>query len=159
MSGHDTSGQLAASINQFLANQARLACLLVHPNPTQLRAAAHWLAARAPWPILRVGEALSAAPHDVAPRDVAPRGVALHDRPAAAGPHWSRDAAAHPPGPVLVTDVALLFEPALALDPLRPAARRGPPHGAHRRLAGRRRRRPVDLCRAGARPLSHLANV
>lgn len=109
---------LVDAVDQFLAAPPREACLLlVSPDPARLGRAAGDLAARYGWPVWRVGETLSAALLDVAPRD----------RPAAAA-RWFRDAAdARASGPVLLVDVALLFEPALALNPLgllREAARR-----------------------------------
>lgn len=101
---------LIMSVNQFLAAPPYEACLLlVHPDPARLRQATQQLSHVFDWPGWPVGQELGLVLLDVAP----PR------RPSVAG-RWFREAgAARRPGPVIVGDIALLFEPTLELDPLR----------------------------------------
>ena len=104
-----TNDQLA-TIQEFLAAPLYEACLLlVHTDPLRLEESASQLEERYGWRRWPVGRELSAVMLD----------VAVHDRgPAAA--HWFRAAVdSRRPGPILATDIALLFEPALQLDPLR----------------------------------------
>lgn len=97
-------------VQDFLAAKPYEACLLfVHADPFRLDEAAVQLEERYGWRRWPFGGELSAALLD----------VPVHDRgPEAAS--WFRAAVdARRPGPILVSDVALLFEPALSLDPLR----------------------------------------
>jgi hypothetical protein len=101
---------LVRTINQFLASPPFPACLLlVHPDPSRLIAAVDQMRDLYRWPDWRTGHELSAALLD----------VLASDRPAAAANWFAKAAAARKPGPVLVTGIDLLFEPALRLDPLR----------------------------------------
>lgn len=102
--------RLTAAIERFVAAPPYEACLLlVAAQPQRLDEALAALGLARGWPEWRVGEALSPLLAALAP----------DARPAFA-PRWFRDAAAaRAPGPVLIADVALLFEPALRLDPLR----------------------------------------
>ena len=101
---------LITSVNQFLAASPYEACLLlIHQDPARLHEATRWLSHVFNWPCWPVGEGQSAALLDVAPQS----------RPSAAA-RWFRDTcAAYRPGPVIVSDIALLFEPSLELHPLR----------------------------------------
>ncbi len=101
---------LIASVNQFLTAPPYEACLLlVHPHPVDLHDAMLRLEAAFHWPGWPAGQELAAVLLDVAPQL----------RPSVAA-GWFREAcAARRPGPVLVSDIALLFERALSLDPLR----------------------------------------
>lgn len=101
---------LVEVVNQFIATPPYEACLLlVHPDPAHLQQATRRLSEACHWPDWPVGRALAAALRDTAPPL----------RPTTAA-RWFRDtAAAHRPGPVLLSDIALLFEPALELQPLR----------------------------------------
>lgn len=88
----------------------RSACtLLVHQDIQRLEEAAALLRQRYGWPCLSVGRELSAALRD----------EPLPCRPRAADLRLSEMLRARAPGPVLCTEIDLLFEPALSLDPLR----------------------------------------
>ena len=84
-------------------------CLLVHPKVVQLERAGQYLQARYAWPTLSIGTALSGALLDIAP----------HQRPSEV--HSAFQAAVHRllPGPILCRNIDILFEPVLAIDPLR----------------------------------------
>lgn len=101
---------LVEPVKQFLATTPYEACLLLlHPDPARLRQAIGQLSAVFDWPVWAVGAGLCAALLDETPPA----------RPAAAA-HWFRETcAAYRPGPVIVSDIALLFEPSLELHPLR----------------------------------------
>lgn len=104
-----TNEQLA-TIQEFLAAPPYEACLLfAHTDQFWLEESATQLEELNGWHRWAVGRELSAVLLN----------VPVHDRgPAAA--HWFRAAAdSRRPGPVLATDIALLFEPTLQLDPLR----------------------------------------
>lgn len=111
---------LISNIQQFLAAPPYQACqLLVHPDPAQLNAIIVGLIDRLGWPEWRVSESLSAWLLDVCPVD----------RPTTVAHQFRRAGALNTPGPVFVSDIALLFEPAFRLDPLRlllDASRRKP---------------------------------
>jgi len=114
-----TNDQLT-TIQDFLAAKPYEACLLfVHTDPFRLEEAASQLEERCGWRRWPVGRELSAALLDTPAND---RGLAAAE--------WFRAAVdARRPGPILITDIALLFEPALHLDPLplmRKASRRTP---------------------------------
>lgn len=87
-------------------------CLLVDPDITRLQHAAHIVAARHDWPTLSIVGVLGDALLAIAPdrRSSQVKGI-LED---ALRQHRGRPGAA-----VVVTDVDILFEPTLALDPLR----------------------------------------
>ena len=101
---------LQLALEQFLAARSYYpCCILAHADVRQLQQAADLVLARYHWPILSVGTILSAALLSVVPQKRARAAhIALLDmiRPFA-------------PGPLLCTDIDLLFEPALTLDPLR----------------------------------------
>lgn len=114
------SGNLFNIVQQFLAATTYEACLLiVHPDPLRLYEAIAQIElqlTQAAWP---VGRELGAALLDTPANDRGP-----------ATARWFRAAVdARRPGPILITDIALLFEPVLQLDPLRlllDASRRTP---------------------------------
>jgi hypothetical protein len=82
--------------------------LLVHPDIRTLEQAADSLVRRQGWPRLAVGEELSAALLAESPRD----------RPRGADRWFTSRLAAMAPGPVLCSEIDLLFEPTLSLDVL-----------------------------------------
>jgi len=101
---------LVESVNQFLAAPPYEACLLLlHQDPARLHEATLRLSEAFQWPGWPAGQALAAALLD----------TALPLRPAAAARWFGEACAARRPGPVLIGDIALLFEPALQLNPLR----------------------------------------
>ncbi len=102
--------RLLLDIDRFLAAQPfHPCCLLVHPSTAHLRDLGHALAEHYGWPRVSLIDLL-----------VEP----LIDAPVGRRPSLARDevlaaATHHAPGPVLLTDINLLFEPSLRLDPLR----------------------------------------
>jgi hypothetical protein len=102
----------------FLIATAYHHCLLlVHTEIPKLDAAAEHLDSIYGWPSLSIGRELAAVLVSESPGD----------RPAAARRWMETTLAKAAPGPILVTGVDLLFEPALKLDPvalLRQASRR-----------------------------------
>ena len=114
-----TNDQLT-TVQDFLAAKPYEACLLfVHADPFRLEEAAAQLEERYGWRRWPVGRELSGALLD----------VAVHERGPETG-RWFREAVdARRPSPILVTDIALLFESSFQLDPLRlllEASRRTP---------------------------------
>lgn len=102
--------QLHLALERFLASRPYYpCCLLVHRDVRQLQQVAELLRTWHPWSVLAVGAALSTALRTVAP----------HQRSRAAHPALVAAVRPYAPGPLLCTDIDLLFEPALALDPLR----------------------------------------
>lgn len=100
---------IADHIDQCLAQRPYYACvLLVHVELRTLEAATQQLAERTGWRMLPAGRTLAGI--------LAARPPAW--RSAAAGTALDGALAGLLPGPVLCTDLPLLFEPALALDPL-----------------------------------------
>ena len=101
---------LHAAMADFLAHPSYHPCLLlVHPDIRRLMDASDELASVHGWPRLRVGRELSAALLAVPPAD----------RPRAAQRWMEEQVSQMAPGPVLCTEIDLLFEPTLQLDPLR----------------------------------------
>ncbi len=101
---------LHAAMADFLAHPSYHPCfLLVHPDIRRLADASDELASAHDWPRLRVGRELSAALLAVPPAD----------RPRAAQRWMEEQTSRMAPGPVLCTEIDLLFEPTLQLDPLR----------------------------------------
>ena len=100
---------LATGIERLLAGTTYYACLLlVHPDPRELEERANRLHVAYGWARLPVGKELSAALLGEMPAR----------RPAVAQ-RWLGDRLAElAPGPVLCTEIDLLFEPSLLLDPL-----------------------------------------
>lgn len=100
---------LVNSVNHFLAAALYEAyLLLLHPDPARRPAATRRLADRLGCPRRPVGAELAAALLPAAPA----RRPALATR-------WFADAcAAYRPGPLIIDDIALLFEPALELNPV-----------------------------------------
>lgn len=102
--------QLQLVLDQFLATRSYYpCCILAHTDVRQLQQAADFVLACYHWPLLSIGTALSAALLSMAPPQ---RARAAHTtlvdaiRPLA-------------PGPLIIIDIDLLFEPSLALEPLR----------------------------------------
>ena len=83
--------------------------LLVHPDIGRLHTTQKMIQERYRWPALSVGQVLAEGLLAVAPRR----------RPRMAPQTLSKAVREHEPGPLLCTDIDLLFEPALRLDPLR----------------------------------------
>ena len=97
-------------IAQFLATPPYHACLVVvHLEVERLQTAVAAIQGHYRWPTLAISQVLSQEVQAVAPRR----------RPSLAARALSRAIHAHAPGPLLCTDVTLLFEPVLHLDPLR----------------------------------------
>lgn len=93
--------------------------LLVHPHIAVLRTTAQRLVAHYGWSTVSLGTFLSEALLDVAPQR----------RPHEVRPLLNRALRQALPGPVVCTDIDLLFEPSLSLDPLwllRECSRRTP---------------------------------
>ncbi|MFL5802090.1 MAG: BREX-3 system P-loop-containing protein BrxF [Roseiflexaceae bacterium] len=102
--------QLQLALDRFQAARPYYpCCLLVHPDVRQLQKVAEHVVAWYRWPVLSIGTTLSAALLTVAPGR---RSRETHAMLAAATQRFA-------PGPVLCADIDLLFEPSLALDPLR----------------------------------------
>lgn len=114
-----TNDQLTI-IQDFLAVKPYEACLLfVHADPFRLEKATSALEERYGWRRWPIGRELSTALLD----------VPVQDRESAARRWFRADVDARRLGPILVTDIALLFEPSFLLDPLRlmlEASRRTP---------------------------------
>ena len=114
------------AVVEFLAEHPDAACvLLVHPDVQVIQRNAEDLAAALGAQPVSVGKELSGA---------------LLGEPSQARPRLARawllsTATRQAPGPIVLTDIDLLFEPAWALDPLASAALRQPFGSAHRRLA------------------------
>lgn len=105
-----TTDDLFPAIDHFLAIQPYYPCLLlVHPEMARLYAATRQILSQYAWPGLSIGSLLSQALLPVAPKQ----------RPRQAKRTFADTVQAHVPGPVLCTDIDLLFEPSLYLDPLR----------------------------------------
>ena len=102
--------RLLLDIDRFLAAQPFHPCgLLVHPSTAYLSDLGHALADHYGWPRVSLADLL--VDH-------------LVDAPVDRRPSLARDdvlaaATRHAPGPVLLADIDLLFEPSLHLDPLR----------------------------------------
>ncbi len=96
-------------LTTFLDPRSTRPCLLlVHPDPVRLEDVATFLHAEHDWPRFSVGCMLSAALLPVTPKA----------RPRKAADYWMDSLRARAPGPVLCTEVDLLFEPDLELNPL-----------------------------------------
>lgn len=101
---------LQLALERFLAARPYYpCCVLIHPDVRRLQQVAESLRAWYPWPVLSIGAALSGALLAIAPPQ----------RPRAAHTALADAVRPHAPGPLLCTELDLLFEPSLALDPLR----------------------------------------
>lgn len=101
--------QLQLAVDRFLAEQPRYpCCLLVHPEVVVLERTAESLAGQHGWPVLSVGAVLSQALLEIEPRR----------RPSRVRPVIAKAVQERVPGPLICTDIDLLFEPSLSLDPL-----------------------------------------
>jgi len=104
----DTSN-LNTAVSRFLASTPYHACLLlIHPEIVRLQTAVSHLTQTYDWPALSVGKEVSQSLLPIAPRQ----------RSRQAKRVLPELISRHTPGPLLCTDIDLLFEPALALDPL-----------------------------------------
>lgn len=96
-------------VERTLAARPYFPCvLLVHTDVRTLEIIGERLAARAGWPLFAVSRVLVGALS----------GAATNERSMVASTALNQPLAQLRPGPVICTDLALLFEPALALDPL-----------------------------------------
>ena len=96
-------------IDRTLAARPFYPCvLLVHTDIARLQRTAGKLAERSGWPQLAISQVLADALIEVAPSR----------RTMVASGALDRHLARHRPGPVVCIDLALLFEPALSLNPL-----------------------------------------
>ena len=97
------------AVATFLATSGYYRCLLVvHPEIRRLEAAANELVSAYGWPRLSVGGEVSAVLRVVPPARY----------PRAASRCIDANVGQMAPGPVLCTEIDVLFEPALKLDPL-----------------------------------------
>jgi hypothetical protein len=95
--------------SHFLTTRPNNACLhLVHPGIDYLQAAVRYLTTNYNYPRLAVGHILAETLLPVAPQQY-PRQI---------GQLLTQHVKNHAPGPLLCTDIDLLFEPAFSLDPL-----------------------------------------
>lgn len=102
--------RIQMAIERFLAAQPFYpCCLLVHLDVVRLRQVALQVAGQYAWPVLPVGALLSAA---LLPIDA-------RRRPAMAQPVLERAVEQHEAGPIICSEIDILFEPSLSLDPLR----------------------------------------
>ncbi len=102
--------QLQVSLDRFLATRPyHPCCLLVHPDVRQLQKVAEQIITWYRWPTLSIGSTLSTALLGVAPQQ----------RPRETHAVLATTVQRFAPGPVICTDIDLLFDPTLALDPLR----------------------------------------
>lgn len=100
---------LPVAIADFLADPGYRPCLLlVHPGIRRLTEAVDELSSKYGWHRLRVGQELAAALVSEPPRR----------RPRAAHRWMTSRLGQMAPGPVICTEIDLLFEPTLELDPL-----------------------------------------
>ena len=101
---------LQTAIERFLAAPPYYPCLLlVHPDVSCLRRVEEQITHRYNWQTLSVGRILSRELLSVAPKR----------RPHVPPKALPEAVQAYQPGPVLCTDIDLLFEPSLSLAPLR----------------------------------------
>lgn len=101
---------LQTAIEQFLTALPYYPCLLlVHPEIICLKQAQERAVHHYGWPVLSVGQSLSQSLLSVAPKR----------RPHMAPRAFTEAVQAYRPGPVLCTNIDLLLEPTLYLDPLR----------------------------------------
>lgn len=97
------------AVEKFLQSSPYHPCLLlVHPHIAQLRTAIEQLNRHFDWPTISVGTLLSKALLNVAPAK----------RSREAGKALRNAINQHRPGPLICTDIDLLFEPSLTLNPL-----------------------------------------
>ena len=99
---------MLTSINEFLST-SRPCLLLVHPETPRLNDATHNLLSTYDWPHLPIGKELSAVLLSQTPRR----------RPLMANRWMKTRLGDYAPGPALCTDIDLLFEPSLSLNPVR----------------------------------------
>ncbi len=100
---------LGTAVSHFLASTPYHACLLlIHPEIVRLQTAVSYLTQTNNWPTLSIGKELSQALLPIAPRQ----------RSRQARRILPELVSRHAPGPLLCTEIDLLFEPTLSLDPL-----------------------------------------
>ena len=96
------------TVNEFLST-SQPCLLLVHPEITRLESVVHELLSTYSWPKLPIGKELS----DVLLSETPRRRPLLANR-------WMKTCLSdYAPGPALCTDIDLLFEPSLSLNPVR----------------------------------------
>jgi hypothetical protein len=101
---------IIAAIDHFLGHLPYYRCLLlVHKDVARLNATGRKLAAHYHWPTLRVGQDLSRELLDIAP----------NRRPLMVQRKFPQLVREYTPGPLICSDIDLLFEPTLQIDPLR----------------------------------------
>jgi hypothetical protein len=102
---------LRRAVEAFLQSDLYYSCLLlVHTDITRLETATNWwLHGRYNWPVISVGKTLGDALIHVAPPG----------RGREAEKVFHATVRQHRPGPLLCTEIDLLFEPSLSLDPFR----------------------------------------
>ena len=101
---------LQLALDRFLSSRPFYpCCLLVHADVLRLQRAGETLVAQYGWPVLSLGTVLSEALHPLVPER----------RPGQVQRVVMGAVQGRAPGPVLVTDIDILFEPSLSLDPLR----------------------------------------
>lgn len=101
---------LRRAVETFLQSDLYYSCLLLaHTDVARLEVAANWLRGHYNWPSLTVGKTLGDALIHVAPAG----------RGREAEKVFQATVRQHRPGPLLCTEIDLLFEPSLSLDPFR----------------------------------------
>lgn len=99
---------LDTAVSNFLASDLYFSCLLlIHPEIVRLKTAVTHLTETNQWPVFSIGYSLSEALLPIAPQQRSRQAARIL-------PQLSKE---HAPGPLIYTDIDLLFEPSLSLDP------------------------------------------
>jgi hypothetical protein len=105
-----TSTQIAIALDTFLnAKSYHPCCLLVHRDVRQLQRIGAEITATRQWPSVSIGNVVATA--------LLP--LSTSERPHGVQQAFASAIDAYIPGPIVCTDIDLLFEPSLRLDPLR----------------------------------------
>ena len=106
----DVSWSGISIIEQFLANPPyHPAFIFAHPAPHHLQVVIEQLQRQYQWPTIAMNDVLAPLLLDTSPAQ----------RPRQTPRYLANIIRTHAPGPLLCTDIDVLFEPALRLDPLR----------------------------------------
>lgn len=99
---------LDTAVSNFLASDHYYSCLLlIHPEIVRLKTAVTYLTETNQWPVFSVGYSLSEALLPIAPQQRSRQAARIL-------PQLTKKYAL---GPLVCTDIDLLFEPSLSLDP------------------------------------------
>lgn len=100
--------EINTAVSHFLASSPYHACLLlIHPKIIRLQTAVSHLTTTYNWSTFSIGQTLSEVLLTIAPKQ----------RTRQTGKILPKLTKEHAPGPLLCTDIDLLFEPSLSLDP------------------------------------------